>query len=254
MGVDSGLPDFRGTEGFWKAYPAIQKLGYTFEQMATPISFVDNPELAWAFYGHRLNLYRNTTPHEGFNLLLEYGNQLPEGYGVITSNVDGHFQKAGFNNDRILEIHGSINHFQCLINECHQGIYKAPTQAIEIDSLTFKADIKKLPRCPICNSPARPNIMMFNDWGWKEERTLKQSNKMNLWINSLKSNNKKVLIIEVGAGTAIPSIRLKTQELAIILNAKYYRVNPRETNVDASGIPIKLNALDGIKNILLNLS
>lgn len=23
MGVDSGLPDFRGTEGFWKAYPAL---------------------------------------------------------------------------------------------------------------------------------------------------------------------------------------------------------------------------------------
>ncbi len=26
MGVDSGLPDFRGTEGFWRAYPAIAKL------------------------------------------------------------------------------------------------------------------------------------------------------------------------------------------------------------------------------------
>ena len=23
MGVDSGLPDFRGNEGFWKAYPAL---------------------------------------------------------------------------------------------------------------------------------------------------------------------------------------------------------------------------------------
>jgi len=24
MGVDSGLPDFRGKEGFWKAYPPIK--------------------------------------------------------------------------------------------------------------------------------------------------------------------------------------------------------------------------------------
>ena len=24
MGVDSGLPDFRGNEGFWKAYPVIK--------------------------------------------------------------------------------------------------------------------------------------------------------------------------------------------------------------------------------------
>ena len=26
MGVDSGLPDFRGNEGFWKAYPIAKKL------------------------------------------------------------------------------------------------------------------------------------------------------------------------------------------------------------------------------------
>jgi hypothetical protein len=34
MGVDSGLPDFRGTQGFWRAYPAIAKLGLSFQQMA----------------------------------------------------------------------------------------------------------------------------------------------------------------------------------------------------------------------------
>ena len=28
IGVDSGLPDFRGNEGFWKAYPPIAKLGH----------------------------------------------------------------------------------------------------------------------------------------------------------------------------------------------------------------------------------
>ena len=32
MGVDSGLPDFRGTEGFWRAYPAFQKLDLRFER------------------------------------------------------------------------------------------------------------------------------------------------------------------------------------------------------------------------------
>jgi NAD-dependent SIR2 family protein deacetylase len=60
MGVDSGLPDFRGTQGFWRAYPVIAKLGITFEEMANPTWFRENPQLAWAFYGHRLNLYRRT--------------------------------------------------------------------------------------------------------------------------------------------------------------------------------------------------
>ncbi len=31
MGVDSGLPDFRGAEGFWRAYPALQAEGVCFE-------------------------------------------------------------------------------------------------------------------------------------------------------------------------------------------------------------------------------
>ena len=36
MGVDSGLPDFRGVEGFLEAYPKVRELGLQFEQMANP--------------------------------------------------------------------------------------------------------------------------------------------------------------------------------------------------------------------------
>jgi len=36
MGVDSGLPDFRGSEGFWRAYPPMAKLGISFVEMANP--------------------------------------------------------------------------------------------------------------------------------------------------------------------------------------------------------------------------
>ena len=42
MGVDSGLPDFRGSEGFWKAYPPLAKLGIRFEEMANPRWFLEN--------------------------------------------------------------------------------------------------------------------------------------------------------------------------------------------------------------------
>ena len=54
MGVDSGLPDFRGKEGFWKAYPALADSGTSFQQIADPKNFVDSPREAWGFYGHRL--------------------------------------------------------------------------------------------------------------------------------------------------------------------------------------------------------
>jgi NAD-dependent SIR2 family protein deacetylase len=39
MGVDSGLPDFRGNHGFWKAYPALEQEGLTFMDLANPQGF-----------------------------------------------------------------------------------------------------------------------------------------------------------------------------------------------------------------------
>ena len=38
-GVDSGLPDFRGNKGFWKAYPPLKKMGVSFMDMASPLWF-----------------------------------------------------------------------------------------------------------------------------------------------------------------------------------------------------------------------
>ena len=34
MGVDSGLPDFRGNEGFWRAYPALAQARLDFASIA----------------------------------------------------------------------------------------------------------------------------------------------------------------------------------------------------------------------------
>lgn len=39
MGVDSGLPDFRGTRDFWNVYPALAKAGIQFFQIASPATF-----------------------------------------------------------------------------------------------------------------------------------------------------------------------------------------------------------------------
>ena len=71
MGVDSGLPDFRGNEGMWEHYPALGKLRIGFSSIANPQAFAENPERAWGFYGHRLIMYRQTVPHLGFRLLKE---------------------------------------------------------------------------------------------------------------------------------------------------------------------------------------
>lgn len=107
MGVDSGLPDFRGNQGFWQAYPPYARLGLSFVECANPEHFQHDPAFGWGFYGHRTNLYRDTVPHAGFGIIKSWVEQKAAPYFVVTSNVDGQFQKAGFADDRILEVHGS---------------------------------------------------------------------------------------------------------------------------------------------------
>ena len=107
MGVDSGLPDFRGNQGFWQAYPPYGRLGISFMEAANPDQFQRDPLFGWGFYGHRLNLYRETVPHAGFALLRNWADRFSLDCFVATSNVDGQFQKAGFAEEQILEVHGS---------------------------------------------------------------------------------------------------------------------------------------------------
>ena len=96
MGVDSGLPDFRGPQGFWRAYPTLGRHGLGFTDIANPEAFRGNPRLAWGFYGHRLALYRRTAPHRGYTILRGWAEAKPGGAFVSTTNIDGHFAQAGF--------------------------------------------------------------------------------------------------------------------------------------------------------------
>ncbi len=248
IGVDSGLPDFRGNTGFWKAYPPIAKLGISFSEMANPKWFDDNPQLAWAFYGHRLNLYRKTIPHAGFHKLLEIGEKKPFGYFIYTSNVDGQFQKAGFDKDKIVECHGSIHHLQCS-EPCSDDIWTAENTKVIVDNSKFKAQ-EPLPTCRNCGGVARPNILMFGDWNWIHQRSEEQSMRLNAWYQKIVESNAKIIIIEIGAGKAIPTVRMKSQSMARYKNATLIRINPRDSEVKDSNISIPMGAVDGISKIL----
>ena len=170
MGVDSGLPDFRGDQGFWKAYPPLKHLGKSFVDMATPELFHTNPKLAWGFYGLRLNAYRAVKPHQGFDLLKQWSDtlsNLKHGSFLFTSNVDGEFQKVGFEDDNVFECHGSIHWLQCVEN-CTQDIWSADDFKPVVDE-EYCQLTNEFPTCPHCGGMARPNILMFSDWHWQSQ-------------------------------------------------------------------------------------
>jgi NAD-dependent SIR2 family protein deacetylase len=247
VGVDSGLPDFRGNKGFWKAYPPIAKLGISFVEMANPSWFDSDPKLAWAFYGHRLNLYRKTTPHEGFQQLLNLAKSKTDGYFVFTSNVDGHFQKAGFDSDKIEECHGSIHHFQCKA-PCYREIWDAAEITVMVDEENFQAR-DPLPLCENCGRIARPNILMFGDWTWIPDRTNQQASSLAAWLKKIHKNQKRLAIIEVGAGEAVATVRYHSENIAEMHNATLIRINPRDYDVPAGHVAVPSNAKMAIDKI-----
>lgn len=237
MGVDSGLPDFRGQQGFWRAYPALAEAGYDFTEIANPAAFTDNPEMAWGFYGHRFNLYKATRPHLGFEILRSIGKQFPHSYQVFTSNVDSHFQSSGFNAEKIYECHGSIFHLQCS-QSCREEIWSAKGLKIVTDEKRCLAT-SGLPMCRYCSEIARPNILMFGDYHWISYRSDRQARLLNKNIQCMK----KPVVIECGAGTAVPTVRYFCERLS----APLIRINPRDYHADkASTISLPVGALQGL--------
>ena len=248
MGVDSGLPDFRGAQGFWRAYPAIAKLGLSFEEMANPAWFSKDPHLAWAFYGHRLNLYRQTEPHQGFRRLLELGRAKAHGYFVFTSNVDGHFQRAGFAAERIVECHGSIHHLQCS-RPCTDEIWAADNVTVTVQEDTFRA-LEPLPRCPQCGVVARPGILMFGDASWVSHRSDAQYEQYATWLKALaRSTWAKLAVIELGAGSTVPTVRRTSERVLLPTSGRLIRINPNEYDVPTGQIGLPFGAAEGIQRI-----
>eukprot|EP00347_Sterkiella_histriomuscorum_P007319 403349405 len=232
MGVDSGLPDFRGPNGFYKAYPYFKQVGMKFEDAASPSFFKQDPKKYWYFYGHRFKTYQDTIPNEGFTRLLEWSQKCLQksdkkdatNHFVFTSNVDGQFQKAGFSDQNVVEAHGTIHKFQC--DKC-DIIEDRRTEQIELDTVKYEA--VNIPKCLKCDQLVRPNILMFGDYSWLSyDVDQKVSNYMK-WLNQI--TNESLVIIEVGAGSAVPTVRMQNEmvlQQRINKNTVLIRINPSE--------------------------
>ncbi|NLI13037.1 SIR2 family NAD-dependent protein deacylase [Pelotomaculum propionicicum] len=243
MGVDSGLPDFRGDKGFWKAYPLYERLGISFVEAANPSHFAMDPAFGWGFYGHRAALYHAAEPHAGYQLLLAWIDRLKLDYFVVTSNVDGHFQKAGFAEEKIYEVHGSINYLQCL-TPCCDDIWPND-EIVPVNHSDMRAQY--IPRCPHCGAVARPNILMFGDYSWLSLRTDRQNTNFIRFLNQ--HRNDRLAVIEMGAGAAVSTIRRMSEHLGGQRLTIVIRINPREPHIPNPHISIPCTALQALQGI-----
>jgi NAD-dependent SIR2 family protein deacetylase len=221
MGVDSGLPDFRGPQGFWNQYPALAEAKLDYSEIAARPELHNNPVRAWGFWGHSLKLYRETAPNEGFGILRRWGEKLEKGCFVMTSNVDGQFQKAGFDANRIHEIHGSVHRTQCTSWKC-EIVGTADDLQPRTDDRNCRW-LGDLPMCA-CGEMRRPNVFMFVDGpNWREGFYKEQQARLERWLDT----TRRLVVIEIGAGGAVPTIRKLGERIAQARGGHLVRINPR---------------------------
>ena len=101
---------------------------------------------------------------------------------------------------------------------------------------------QNIPYCHHCQKVARPNILMFGDYSWVSRRTAIQEENFDDFIQA--NANNKLVIIEIGAGTAVPTIRNLSQRLGSKQLATVIRINPREPQIHAPHFSFAGGAID----------
>ncbi len=248
MGVDSGLPDYRGNGGLYGDYQPFAKPGAGYLGMVTPKWFTLDPPFIWGNLGHRIDLYRSTPPHEGYAIVRRWCERAPGGHFAVTSNIDNQLQRAGFAEERVFEGHGSLFWAQCQ-RACGAGIYAAHDVRIAWDTETLRAT-GPAPACPACGSPARPNVLFFGDSNFDAARSQAQYDRLRAWLDrTMAEPGARLVVVECGAGTVVPNVRNFSELEAGRFGGTIVRINPHEPKVPAGHVGIASGALAALRAI-----
>ena len=165
ISAESGIPTFRGPEGYW----TIGSQEYHPEELATGRAFAAMPEEVWAWYLYRRSVCRQAEPNRGHLALAELERYLGERFLLVTQNVDGLHLRAGNSCERIHEIHGNIDFMRCGA-DCHLDRYPIG-DGIGSFARHQKVGVAELSvlRCPRCQGISRPHILWFDEC-YDEER------------------------------------------------------------------------------------
>lgn len=140
MSTESGIPDFRSTDGLYRQtydYPPETILSHEFLQ--------EKPEVFFRFYRNKM-IYPNAAPNAVHRILAKWEQ---EGFlkAVVTQNIDGLHSQAG--SKRVFELHGSIYRNYCV--SCGK---QYPLEAVQMAS--------GVPRCQ-CGGLVRPDVVMYGE-------------------------------------------------------------------------------------------
>ena len=212
--------------------------------------------------------YAGCPPHEGYSIIKSWCDKKKFGGFSYTSNVDGHWKACGFDENRIVECHGTVHKLQCQRLEKDKDCpnfntsWDTPRDFIwEMQLADDGSDVivSELPKCPGCNSVARPMVFMFEDTTVIPKYSSAQDQRYNAWLRELTANRAKLVVLEIGAGVVIPTIRWEGEKICQQFKCPLIRVNPQNctlkiiigggNKVSFPFVPLKEPALRAIKAV-----
>ncbi len=142
LSTESGIPDFRSSNG---VYAALKAYGRPPEELLSHDFFVRHPDVFFDYY--RKYLIRPEAKPNPAHYALARLEQQGKLTAVVTQNIDELHQRAGSRN--VLELHGSVYRNHCM--ECGKSW---PVEAV------LEAD--GVPRCT-CSGVIKPDVILYGE-------------------------------------------------------------------------------------------
>ncbi|MFC5470922.1 hypothetical protein ACFPPD_19735 [Cohnella suwonensis] len=211
---------------FSRLFKPLMKKGFT--RQYELIGFMDwTEEEKWAYWATHVNYIRFEAPESPVYTKL-YDLVKDKDYFVFTSNVDGMFYKAGFDQERAYTPQGDYALMQCM-KACTQETWPSKPAVDRIlpvinrDTLTVN-DPDVIPYCPNCGGPMFLNVRI--DRYFIEKPYESQRERFMSWLQN--TLNRKICLIELGVGFNTPSVIRWPMENVTHQhpNATLLRVNP----------------------------
>lgn len=159
ISAESGIPTFRGPEGYW----TVGSRHYRPEELATRAAFRQMPEEVWAWYLYRRSVCRAAEPNVAHRALVEVEESLGDAFLLVTQNVDGLHLRAGNTLERTYQIHGNVDFHRCFA-ECSLPVPLPEAVAEHWEKgRALDDETAALLHCERCGAPSRPHVLWFDE-------------------------------------------------------------------------------------------
>ena len=154
MSAESGIPTFRGKDGYWRNLDPAK--------LATSEAFARHPQLVWEWYCERRKRIGDAQPNAAHEAIAKLAGQANE-FLLITQNVDDLHARAGLSPEKMVQIHGDI--FVTCCSRCDFWRYDCPPSAAPAahGAAGKQEEDVVVPRCPECDALMRPGVVWFGE-------------------------------------------------------------------------------------------